>query len=285
MRSDLHTTSRRLRDLVEPIAAGVYFAPEAIDGYKELGLDYFEGYFCSRGACLGKAPWRVICAAFGVFKPAAVESAVTRGWAKTDPGPMLAARLAGAEAQHQRLLGDPTPEVERATKLLEELTDGIDPAGRMLYSGLSVLPRPESPWGRLWRAADLAREHRGDGHIAAWVAHVDATEISVLTELAWGLPPRSYIYTRGWSEPEVDAACERLQARGLLDDDCAAMTAEGKALRSEIERETDRAEREIVERLGDRADELFALLEPWSQAIVAGGGYPVDFSKLRGGRV
>jgi hypothetical protein len=282
MAVDLHTNARRLRDLVEPIAAGVYFAPEAIDAYQELGLDYFESYFCSRGGCLGKAPWRVICAAFGVFKPAAVEAAVTAGWAKTDPDPLLAARREGAEAQLQRLLGDATPEVEAATKLLTALTDGIDPAGRMLYSGLSVLPAPESPWGRLWRAADLVREHRGDGHIGAWIAHVDATEISVLTELAWGIPPRSYIYTRGWNEEQVDAACARLQARGLLDTSGTAMTPAGRELRREIERDTDRAEREIVERLGDRADELFGLLEPWSQAIVAGGGYPVDFSKLRG---
>ncbi|HEX6309993.1 MAG TPA: hypothetical protein VF152_00035 [Acidimicrobiia bacterium] len=282
MSDDLHPTARRLRDLIEPIAAGVYFAPEAIDGYKELGLNYFEGYFCSRGACLGRAPWRVICAAFGVFKPAAVEAAVTGGWSRTGPEPMLAARLAGAEGQLQRLLGDPDPEVERATKILEELTDGLDAAGRMLYSGLSVLPRPESPWGRLWRAADLVREHRGDGHIAAWIAHVDATEISVLTELAWGIPPRSYIYTRGWDEAEVDAACERLRARGLLDDSGTAMTPAGTELRREIERETDRAEREIVGRLGDRHEELFGLLEPWSRAIVDGGGYPVDFSTLRG---
>lgn len=280
MTADLHTTARRLRDLVEPIAAGVYFAPEAIDGYKALGLDYFEGYFCSRGACLGKAPWTVICATFAAFKPAAVEAAVTGGWAKTDPEPMLAARLAGAEAQLQRLLGDPTPATATATELLYELTDGVDPSGRAIYAGLSALDRPSSRWGNLWRAADLVREHRGDGHIAAWVAHVDSTEITVLTELAWGIPPRSYIYTRGWSDDEVDAACARLTERGLLAD--GQLTPAGRELRREIERETDRAEREVVERLGDRADELFATLEPASKAIVANGGYPVDFSQLRG---
>jgi len=278
--TDLHATARRLRDHLEPIAAGVYFAPEAIEGYKELGLDYFEGYFCSRGACLGKAPWSVICAAFAAFKPEAVENAVTGGWSKTDPEPMLAARLAGAEAQLQRLLGDPTDEVAHATKLLYEMTDGVDPSGRMLYAGLSVLPRPESVWGNLWHAADLVREHRGDGHIAAWVGHVDSTEITVLTELAWGIPPRSYVYTRGWNEEEVDAAVERLEERGLLKD--GALTPEGKALRKEIELQTDRAEREVVDRLGDRADELFGLVEPWSKAIVANGGYPIDFSQLRG---
>ena len=91
---DVHATARKLRNVTEPIAAGVYFAPEAIDGYKELGLDYFEGYFCSRSACLGAAPWSVVCAAFGAFKPATVESAVAAGWTKATPEQLLGKRLA-----------------------------------------------------------------------------------------------------------------------------------------------------------------------------------------------
>ncbi len=272
---DLQTRARQLRSVTEPIAAGVYFAPEAIDGYKALGLDYFEGYFCSRSACLGAAPWSVVCAAFAAFKPAAVESAITAGWQKTNPAAMLDARLAGATAQIERLIGDiaKPDDIARATQLLYELTDGVDPSGRMLYAGLSVLPRPESPMGALWRAADLVREHRGDGHIAAWIPYVDSTEITVLTELAWGIPPRTYVFTRGWSDEEVDAAYERLTARGLVSGE--ELTDAGVALRDQIEEATDLANREVVERLDDRADELFALLGPWAEAIVAGGGYPV----------
>jgi hypothetical protein len=280
---DLHETARRLRNLVEPIAAGVYFAPEAQQRYEEQGLNYFEGYFCSRGACLGKAPWSVICAAFGAFKPAVVEQAVTGGWSKTDPEPLLDARLAGATEQLTRLLGEPGPEVKAATEILFSLTDGVDPSGRMLYSGLSVLPVPDTPMGRLWRAADLVREHRGDGHIAAWVSCTDSCEITVLTELTWGLQPGAYVFTRGWNEEEVDAARERLRARGLLDRD-NQLTEAGEKFRAEIEHDTDLAEREVIGRLGDRADELFSLIQPMAKTIVEGGGYPVDFSKLRGTR-
>jgi Helix-turn-helix family len=283
MGMDLHGTARRLRNLVEPIAAGVYFAPEAQQRYEEQGLNYFEGYFCSRGACLGKAPWSVICAAFGAFKPAVVEQAVTGGWSKTDPEPLLDARLAGATEQLTRLLGEPGPEVKEATEILVSLTDGVDPSGRMLYSGLSVLPVPDTPMGRLWRAADLVREHRGDGHIAAWVSCTDSCEITVLTELTWGLQPGAYVFTRGWNEEEVDAARERLRARGLLDGD-NQLTEAGEKFRAEIEHDTDLAEREVIGRLGDRADELFSLMQPMAKTIVDGGGYPVDFSKLRGTR-
>jgi hypothetical protein len=281
--TDLHETARRLRNLVEPIAAGVYFAPEAQQRYEAQGLNYFEGYFCSRGACLGKAPWSVICAAFGAFKPAVVEQAVTGGWSKTDPEPLLAARLAGATDQLTRLLGEPGPEVKEATEVLFSLTDGVDPSGRMLYSGLSVLPVPDTPMGRLWRAADLVREHRGDGHIAAWVSRTDSCEITVLTELTWGLQPGAYVFTRGWNEEEVEAARERLRARGLIDGD-GQLTEAGRKFRAEIEHDTDLAEREVIDRLGDRSDELFSLIQPMAKTIVEGGGYPVDFAKLRGTR-
>src|SRR5919201_3881973 len=113
MALDLHRTARKLRALVEPLAAAVYFAPEAQRRYESLGLNYFEGYFCSRGACLGKAPWSVIAAAFAAFKPAVVERAVTGGWSKTDPEPMLEARLAGATEQLTPLLGEPRTQVEK----------------------------------------------------------------------------------------------------------------------------------------------------------------------------
>ena len=195
----LHHRSRALRNVTEPIAAGVYFAPEAHQGYEAQGLDYFEGYFCSRSACLGAAPWSVVCAAFAAFKPAAVESSVTNGWAKTTPPPMLAAREAGATAQLERLVGDAVePDHRRA--------GDRDPLRRQrrrrpVRAGAvrgALDPRAtDHPFGALWRAADLVREHRGDGHIAAWMPHVDSTEITVMTELAWGIPPRSYVFTRG----------------------------------------------------------------------------------------
>src|SRR5207237_8829484 len=106
MTDQFHTIARRLGRLVEPIAAGVYFAPEAVDRYAALGLDYVQGYFCSRSAPLGKVPWTVVCAAFGAFNPVIVERAVTAGWVKTEPEEMLSARLDGAVEQLTRLIGE-----------------------------------------------------------------------------------------------------------------------------------------------------------------------------------
>ena len=36
-----------------------------------------------------------------------------------------------------------------------------------MYAALRALPMPEEPVTRLFHAASLLREHRGDGHIAA----------------------------------------------------------------------------------------------------------------------
>jgi hypothetical protein len=77
----------------------------------------------------------------------------------------------------------------------------------------------------------------------------------------------------------VDAARVRLTARGLLD---GGLTPAGRQLRERIERATDLGARAVIDRLGDRAEELFALLQPISQAMTGQGGYPERRSALFG---
>ena len=46
-------------------------------------------------------------------------------------------------------------------------------------------------WGRLWRAADIVREYRGDSHITAWVgAGLDPVEAGLMTEICYQMPIR-----------------------------------------------------------------------------------------------
>ena len=124
----------------------------------------------------------------------------------------------------------------------------------------------------------MLREYRGDAHVAAWTsAELDAVEIGLLTEAYIGLPLRTYIRTRAWDDRELDAAVARLEARGWMQDD--ALTDVGRTGREAVEDATDRALRPALEALGDDADELFGILEPWGAAMRAAGGYiggPVD---------
>jgi hypothetical protein len=275
--------ARRLGALVEPLAAAVYFAAEAQQRYEALGLNYFEGYFCSRSACLGAAPWRVVCAAFAAFKPSVVERAVTQGWAKTNPDDLLAARLGGARDQMAARIQAPHDEVVRVADLMLDATEGLDASGRTLFAGLAGLPvpGPDDPYGRLWRAADRVREFRGDGHIAAWVPHLDSTEVTTLTEPWWGIELGSYVWTRGWDNDDVTAARARLAARGLVEED-GSITPAGRELREGIEVRTDEATLPVIVRLGDRLDDLLTALEPLSEAMRGPGAYPVSRSSLLG---
>ena len=275
---EVRRISRRLRDLVEPLAANVYFAPEAQENYKTLGLSYIPSYFRSRSACMGDVAGEVVVAAFGVFNPAIVLPAMTEG-RTVAVGDILDARQRGATAALRRILDGVPDGLDRATELLRRAGDACTCEGHPIYAGLRSLGFPGEGVGEFWRAADLVREHRGDSHIIAWTSHdVDAVEVTLLTELWWRLPLKAYVGTRGWSPEEIDAGIDRLVDRGLIEG--GEFTAAGERLRASIEESTDRQERRVVEALGEDADELLGLLEPWSKAVLASGGYPTDPSSL-----
>jgi hypothetical protein len=282
---ELSRRARALAGAIEPVAGQVYFSPECHAGYVELGFAPSPGrfaevagpdgaaYFCSRGSVMGQVPGEVIAAAFGVFNPAVVVPLVAHGWSLTDAPTICAARTAGATGQLRRILGERPDGVERAGELLARAVEPLRPEGRPLFGGLAALGLPGEPLADMWRRADMLREFRGDAHVCAWTAAgFDATEIGLLTELYWGLPMRTYIRTRAWSDAELDAAESRLVDRGLVAD--GAMTAAGRAEREAVEVTTDRQCRPIVEALGDDIDELLAILLPWGQAIRQAHGYP-----------
>ena len=177
-------------------------------------------------------------------------------------------------AQLERILGPEPDGLDRATEILRRATDPLRPEGRPLYSGLLSLGLPGTPMGDFWRLGDYLREFRGDSHTAAWVAlGLDATEIGLLTELFIGLPMRTYIRTRAWSDEDLDAAVERLQSRDLIDADGTGFTDGGRELRESIEISTDLSMAPTIEAIGNDADELFALLGPWGQKVREAGGY------------
>jgi hypothetical protein len=282
---ELSRRARALAGALEPVAGQVYFSPECHQAYESLGFGPSMGevggvampdgpaYFCSRGSVMGQVPGEVIAAAFGVFNPAVVVPAVTHGWTLTDATAIGAARTGGATAQLRRILGGEPDGLARAADLLHRATDGLRPEGKPLFAGLVSLGLPGDPIGDVWRLADQLREHRGDAHVAAWTsAGIDATEIGLLTELYWGLPMRSYIRTRAWSSDDLDAAEDRLAARGWVAD--GALTPAGRDAREAVEVATDAQCRPFVEALGDDLDDLVGILRSWGRAIVEAGGYP-----------
>lgn len=279
------TPSRALATALEPFAGQVYFAPECHRGYHALGFNPSPGktgevelpdgpsYFCSRGSLLGQAPGEVIAAAFAVFNPAVVVPAVTHGWALTDARTICRVRTDGAVDQLHRVLGASPDGLDRAVELLRRATDALSVAGKPLFAGLVALGLPGEALADAWRLADQLREYRGDVHVNAWsAAGFDAVEIGLITELYWGVPLRSYIRTRAWSDDDLAAAEDRLACRGLIRD--GAFTDAGRAAREQIEVATDDGCAPVVAALGDDLDELAGVVGGWSRRLQTAAGYP-----------
>ncbi|HVV37824.1 MAG TPA: hypothetical protein VHC63_14540 [Acidimicrobiales bacterium] len=271
---------RRLGTLVEPLAAAVYFAPEAHAAYAELGDcgDFWAPYYASRGACLGETPGLVVAAAFGVFNPAHIAEQLEVAWKVATPAQWWTARVQGATAQLERLLG-PSPEgAERATELLRRIADASPISGHPFFAGLVSQPWPGTVVGDLWHAADLVREHRGDTHTGAYnTLGFTAVDMMIMTELWWGLPHGLYLASRHWDDASIATSVERLRALGYVDGDPISLTAAGVTARVAVEDATDVGEAAVLDALTDaERDELFTVLKPMAASIVAGGGYPAD---------
>jgi hypothetical protein len=282
------TLARRARALasnLEPCIGQVYFSPECHAEYERLGFSASRGdadgvalpdpvaYFTSRGSLMGQVAPQVVAAAFGVFNPEVVVPCVQMGWGLTDAPTIFAARRRGAVGQLARVLGERPDSIDRAAGLLERAVTPLQVTGRPLFAGLrSQWDDPGDPLTRFFHLGDELREYRGDAHIAAWTtAGLDAVEIGLLTELFLGLQLRTYIRSRAWSDADLDAALDRLRARGWIEGD--DFTPAGRAAREEVEWHTDRQLRPAIEALGDQFDGLLTLLGPFGAALRDAGGY------------
>jgi len=256
--------------LFEPVHVVSYFTPEARAAFEQAGLrGFWRGYFAGRAAPLGPTGAPPVIASFFSFAPAMVNRALPAVWELASPEAALAARQAGAVAAVRRLLGlaagDPVPaDVSAAADGLAAAARDLDQAGRTLAAANIALPVPDEPVARLWHAATVLREHRGDGHIAALVAaDLSGCEALALRTGVAGGPGREHLQpARGWTDAEWDEAAGRLAGRGLLRADGSA-TESGIALHAEIEDMTDRAAARPWAALGaERAARLARVLRP-----------------------
>jgi hypothetical protein len=292
---ELSAKARRFHGAFEPIAANVYFAPEVHEEFEKIGfgpgitddlpqtkmtLPDLSAYYCSRAGCMGQVPGYVVVAAFGVFNPDLIVPYVEKGWQIASHADIMAARERGATRSLENIIGNP-PELPRATELLQRAALAGSAGGRFLYAGLRSMGFPSTPWGALWRSADMVREFRGDSHIAAWcAAGLDPVEAGLMTEIYYEMPTKRYHHGRGWTHADLDAGLERLRHRGLITEEPVAFTDAGRTLRERIEVDTDRQQRPLIEALGDDYEELLSILEPWAGAIVEAGGFPTAIDQL-----
>jgi hypothetical protein len=268
--------ARRMFDLTEPISLVNFFADEPNEAMAALGFrNYWDGYFAGRSAPLGRVPAEVVHAAFYNFADGEVARHIPQVWDTATPEAAHAAREQGCVAALRRILGDlvGAPGLVRAAELLAKASTSAPTEGRVMYAGLRALPMPEEPVARLWHAANMLREHRGDGHIVALVAErIGGTEAHVLSALDLGVyPAESFGRIHHLPEAGLAAVMEGLRERGLLDAS-GHLTDVGRATKARIESLTDTLAAAPYDGLEPlELDELIATLEPISRTLQATG--------------
>jgi hypothetical protein len=267
--------------LIEHVNAVSYFAPECREAGKALGLPgYWMGYFAFRAAPFGAATAPIVESTFYNFQPAMVAKYIPDAWSKASPADAITARQSSAAAALRRVVPDIEAAAAPIVAELEPLVAAASPAGRALFAANQTVPVSSDPVERLWQAATAAREHRGDGHVAALVsADLDGCEALVLfaADPVDGRPDAERLRpTRGWTEDEWAAAVDRLHVRHLVDPS-GAITDAGRQLRDAVEHATDIAALRLFAPLHPSAHaDLLTLLAPVARAIRDSGtlSYP-----------
>jgi hypothetical protein len=237
----------RMFELVEPIAT-VTFSEVPNEAFLALGMrNYWDGYFAGRAAPLGLAPAEVVHAVFYNFADGEVARHIPWVWGKTTPEEAIAVRERGSAAALRLMIG--------------ELADS---PGLVRVAGLA------EPVARLWHAATLLREHRGDGHNAALVAlGIGGTEAHVLLALSLGMRAEEFGRIHHLPKTQLAAVVDGLRGRGLVDA-AGGFTDAGRETKERIEALTDELAAPAYDVLSaDELDELVAGLEPIAAAAEA----------------
>jgi hypothetical protein len=267
-------TARRLFELVEPIAVVTYTEPEPTEAVMALGpLDVWDAYFAGRAAPLGRdVPAGVVHALFYNFADGEVARHIPRVWDLVTPEAACAARQRGSVASLRRILGDlaDAPPVARAADLLTRAGSSARTEGRPLYAAVRTLPAPTEPVARLWHGANLLREHRGDGHVAALMASgIGGTEAHVLHSLSEGMPAEEFGRVSHLPDAQLAGVIDGMRTRGLVGDD-GWLTATGRATKERVEALTDELAAPAYDVLEPHElDQLVDDLQPLADVLVA----------------
>jgi hypothetical protein len=172
----------------------------------------------------------------------------------------------------RRILGDhvDAPDFVRAAELLMKAATSAPVEGRPMYAALLAMPIPDDVVGRVFHAASLLREHRGDGHIAALMSEgVGGLEAHVLLALDMDLPAEKFGRIHHLPAAQLSAVIDGMRDRGLIGED-GWLSERGRAVKQRVEALTDDLAAKPYESLeAEELDELVSLLEPLAVALRA----------------
>jgi hypothetical protein len=139
-----------------------------------------------------------------------------------------------------------------------------------MYAALRAIPIPDDVVARLFHAASLLREHRGDGHIAAlMIEGVGGLEAHVLLALDMGMRAEKFGRIHHLPAAQLAAVIDGMRDRGLIGDD-GWLSEQGCAAKQRVETLTDDLAAKPYESLEpSELDELMATLDPLATRLLA----------------
>ncbi|MEV0295088.1 hypothetical protein [Nocardia sp. NPDC050710] len=264
--------ARRIWTTLEPLHDVVYFGT----GIKEAGVavglrGFWQTYFAFRAAPLGAVGPGAVTAVFAGFHPGMVGRALPDAWSRTSPQRCLEARLTFSTGL-LRAGGASDAGCARAVELLRPALNAADPTGRPLFAANAEAPLDADPVAALWQVATTLREHRGDGHVAALVAHGVSGAQALVLQVAAGKVTESVLRpARGWSEDEWADTVDHLRERDLVRGEPTGptLTDSGAQLLERVEADTDDAawRGALAALSGDAVRELHATLATVAQTM------------------
>lgn len=289
---NIRTVSARLNSF----HSAMYFSETAGREYAAQGLEPgVEGNLAARSAPMGRVNAGVVSAAYYNYSHSFISSQLPKLWDKVSPETMVQVRFDAVTAFMAELFDareDIALLTEAATELaaaMARVLERMDFSGRALAQATAdavFAHAPGTAFERLWDVATIAREFRGDGHVAslvtAGVPGIDALMLDVATGASF--KPRAAQKTRGYTDEEWKSAQTRLAEAGLLtvgaDDrgfDLPTITDAGRDLKEQVEQLTDGTVAAAWSALTDA--EIEALLSPSRSLIkvlAQSGAFPTS---------
>jgi hypothetical protein len=287
---NIRTISARLNSF----HSSMYFSSTVGAIYAKHGLEPgVEGNMAARSAPLGRVNPGVVSAAYYNYSPNFVADMLPRLWDTVSPEEMVQARFDAVAAFMNEIFGD-RDDIALLTEAATQLNEALQPvlasmdfAGRTLAAATADAVgghQGATAFEKLWDTATIAREFRGDGHVAslvtAGVPGLDAIMLDVAT--GGSFRPRAAQKTRGYTDEEWQAGQAKLAEAGLItvdkDDrgyDLPVITDAGRELKEQVEQLTDGTVATAWSVLDD--DQIEALISPSKsliKVIAQSGAFP-----------
>ncbi|MEO8457703.1 MAG: hypothetical protein ABI559_07825 [Chloroflexota bacterium] len=235
-------TQRNARS-VQTTIGWIFWDPGAITRYRAAGLPEQSsgpvGYIAARCAPLAAAGPDAVIAALGSISAVGIRTAFQLLQTPERFREMWGARDQAVVEGLRTLAPDIVEPLIDFGPELWAVVAQLPVIGRVFFGAHLAMPRPADPLLSGWHAVNCLREWRGDTHWALLVAAgLTSPEASILHNAWLGYEGDWLAMSRGTSHSDIAAGWASLTGKGLASD--RKVTADGIALRQQIEDDTDR---------------------------------------------